>query len=1397
MSAGASGILDASSPRFNDVSELKCESRSDRLTLKRLGNFYAGFDQLFIEKVIADDGVEAIRIDGRPISLGRMAGGDVWTTCVPTGTTVSFDVEMVTVAFDANSGFCSESLRRCAKPLPIGWLPVPEKEGAVFAGWFTERGENGERVTADAPAVTGTLYAQWIDAIDLATVPDPAFRPFEEYVVITNYSITYANTKGCANVNPTTYTIEDAISFSALTNPPGWRFVGWEPPALAMGTTGDKVVTALWEKRKDEGDEPPAVKAFGPGQVSTFAMENGVTGIVSGVSDLRWTDFVLTDYQGERNGFGPLSFPCFADSRLVDAEKNGRTDSDDYWCPALADVNLLVWSSWAARAGFEDEDQLAEILRQNPSMIVEAVADEPQWDAAIYGQEGLFDWFRDETGIDLRGGGYVTDFSASVASFAESIEQAIASGDRLVKMCVWFEDYIWKGERGVGHCVTCCGCAVNPALSVGDPNRLVGLFIIDSDNDMYSGEGAADASDAMTYCPVSWNGTAFDIMNVFGTRGEIFGDAYALAKAPSEVPSPEEPVVELVGTNTIAYVNLQGAANTNVTEFTTNDLPLVLGPVEREGYMFLGWTPNGGVIPAGTVTNVTFVAQWAANEYTVRFDDNGGSGLMANETMTYDAEKTLTACAFTRTGYTFAGWATSAGGAVTYADGAAVKNLTAEAGATVTLYAKWTPNEYTVDFNPGQGGTGTMPDQPMTYDEESALYANLFVRAGCEFLGWATAPVGEVVYAEGEAVSNLTVKADGVVTLYAVWDCVTATWTEDVAFSAVTANVYDGCVLDGDYNLVGIVQVKTAKQVVKTTTDKKTNVKTVTTNITATATVTDASGKKWSYSKGVVTVDGAVTGLKCTTKGCPAPEFGVKVGKNGLEGAWGEYAIFGARNGMGTKGDAMMAALDAYKGKWSVTLSAPVAETATVRLQLDVQAKGVVKIAGNWESGAKVSASAQMIMGDGFVYVPVMVKQTKTSPALNALLRIDANGEVALLSEGELVAGGRTVEALGEPVYLPSELRRCGKAFGARVAVNELAYPAKFAAKKLPAGLKIDAATGVISGMPTKPGRYIVEVTVASGLNSKAKKMLTVEFDIANYTNNLIPIKDSYGPYYVGVSADERIAAATGCSVSGLPAGLKWTAKDIKDSKTKMVKTAANTIYGVPTKTCTSTVYFKKSEKELVNGKMKSVTHQASATFIVEGMKPWACGTFNGGNTNGIVTLTVSNVGKISGKWMSEGLTWTLSAASFDAYISSEQMYVATVIGKSGKLVMTNEIEVTENGVSSPLFEAWRNGWKEEPLKTLAKDLKGKTVPMTAPRSEGAAGTVLLTVGASGAVTAKGTFITGFDEKKQKDITYSASCSTVLIPTVEAGLYRVYLYFPPKSGKFDGFSACESVMFAP
>ena len=79
----------------------------------------------------------------------------------------------------------------------------------------------------------------------------------------------------------------------------------------------------------------------------------------------------------------------------------------------------------------------------------------------------------------------------------------------------------------------------------------------------------------------------------------------------------------------------------------------------------------------------------AAFLYTIKFNANGGTGTMADEPFAYGIEKALTTNAFTRTGFTFQGWATSAAGEVVYSDKQSVSNLTATADATVNLYAVW------------------------------------------------------------------------------------------------------------------------------------------------------------------------------------------------------------------------------------------------------------------------------------------------------------------------------------------------------------------------------------------------------------------------------------------------------------------------------------------------------------------------------------------------------------------------------------------------------------------------------------------------------------------------------------------------------------------------------------
>ena len=97
-------------------------------------------------------------------------------------------------------------------------------------------------------------------------------------------------------------------------------------------------------------------------------------------------------------------------------------------------------------------------------------------------------------------------------------------------------------------------------------------------------------------------------------------------------------------------------------------------------------------------------AQWTPITYTISYNGNGNTGgSTASSTHTYDVAKNLTANGFTKTGYTFAGWATSQSGNVVHADKASVKNLSATQGATITFYAKWNINSYTLSIDPNGG----------------------------------------------------------------------------------------------------------------------------------------------------------------------------------------------------------------------------------------------------------------------------------------------------------------------------------------------------------------------------------------------------------------------------------------------------------------------------------------------------------------------------------------------------------------------------------------------------------------------------------------------------------------------------------------------------------------------
>jgi uncharacterized repeat protein (TIGR02543 family) len=146
----------------------------------------------------------------------------------------------------------------------------------------------------------------------------------------------------------------------------------------------------------------------------------------------------------------------------------------------------------------------------------------------------------------------------------------------------------------------------------------------------------------------------------------------------------------------IAYT-LNGGTNDsgNPENYTIESALITLAAPIRTGYTFVGWYTEAGFtnqvtqIPAGSTGAKTFYAKWTAITYTIAYNANDGSGTTTSSSYTYDASDNLTANSFIRTGYTFAGWAASPGGAVTYADSESVTNLASTQGATINLYAKW------------------------------------------------------------------------------------------------------------------------------------------------------------------------------------------------------------------------------------------------------------------------------------------------------------------------------------------------------------------------------------------------------------------------------------------------------------------------------------------------------------------------------------------------------------------------------------------------------------------------------------------------------------------------------------------------------------------------------------
>ena len=192
----------------------------------------------------------------------------------------------------------------------------------------------------------------------------------------------------------------------------------------------------------------------------------------------------------------------------------------------------------------------------------------------------------------------------------------------------------------------------------------------------------------------------------------------------------------------------------------------------KTGYTFGGWfvkTTEWNFLAYTVTENVTLKAKWVANEYTLKFNSNGGNEI-ADMTVTYDGDYTLPEP--TKENYVFLGWKE---GENAYEQSGKWQKTS---GATLT--AEWDILRYTITFENAEVS-------PMKVAYNNSTYRlPVPTRENCTFLGW---------YKDGVKFEGGVLLASDI-TLSAKWQGITDTFEYTEENGEITLTKFKGGVTD-------------------------------------------------------------------------------------------------------------------------------------------------------------------------------------------------------------------------------------------------------------------------------------------------------------------------------------------------------------------------------------------------------------------------------------------------------------------------------------------------------------------------------------------------------------------------------------------------------------------------
>ncbi len=700
----------------------------------------------------------------------------------------------------------------------------PTRLGYDFAGWYTDAAYGTPFTATTMPSGNTTLYAKWTPKTVSYTVEHYQKALDGQYVLIATDNTPTGEVDGSTDAKANNYTgftakaiEQQKIAFDGSTiveiyydrnlydlkfvygngsnditlralfgspivkpsNPskPGYTFNGWSAEIPSTMPAGALTFTAKWAPKTDT---PYIVKYYKQNL-------NGTTYVLDQTEGKSGTTGQSTNFNNTNTYIGFTALPF--DQKIIAAD--GRTVIEIKY---NRNIYPLSWNVNDGEPLTEGSYTKGDIKYGTPIVTPQMPTREGYIFAGWYKDAGLTVALEDnatmpDTALTLTAKWDAATVRYKVKHIQQDFDGNYPESGSLVEV---------EEKEGITEQNTTAAAKPYEGFTVQDFTQMpiaangTTVVVIKYARNSYivefDGNGNDNGDDLMEDMAFQYGETKNLTANVYTLTGHTFvcwntkadgsGTSYTDAQSVQNLSSEVDGTVTLYAQWTINTYDVSFDTNKEIgssepmidvekIKVTHGSTYGRLPTVSRTGYTFDGWYTEkvGGTVVSDTnivTTHHTLYAHWTAYTYTVEFDPNSGSGgPMENQDFTYDVAQNLTEIGFTKTGYTFTGWNTMADGKGTsYTNKESVINFTDTNNETITLYAQWEINTYTIIFNTNDG-SGSSEKINVTH---GSTYGTLppVSRIGYAFEGWFTELVG------GTKVSDTGI-VETSHTLYAIW----------------------------------------------------------------------------------------------------------------------------------------------------------------------------------------------------------------------------------------------------------------------------------------------------------------------------------------------------------------------------------------------------------------------------------------------------------------------------------------------------------------------------------------------------------------------------------------------------------------------------------------------------